>query len=56
MTALLAFLAGVHELGEGQVGLSAMRIASHKLNLGLVQGFFLGVLCNALVFLPFGCV
>ncbi len=49
MTALLTFLAGVHELGEGQVGLSAMRIASHKLNLGWGQGFFLGVLCNALV-------
>ena len=47
--AVLVFLAGHHDLDNGEAGRVAMRIAAAKAELPFMQAFFLGVLCNALV-------
>ncbi len=47
--AVLVFLAGHHELDNGEAGRVAVRIAAAKAELPFMQAFFLGVLCNALV-------
>jgi formate transporter len=38
-----------YELGDGQVGLSYMAIAQHKLHHGFAQAVALGIMCNVLV-------
>jgi formate transporter len=48
-TALLVYLGGTHQLGEGAFGLTAVGIAAAKLRLPFVQAVALGVLCNVLV-------
>lgn len=48
-TAVLVVLSGVMELDGGAVGEKAAAIASGKLNLGLHEAFFRGILCNVLV-------
>jgi formate/nitrite transporter len=48
-TALLALLAGHYLMGNGQVGLAALRLADAKAALPFDQAFFLAVLCNTLV-------
>jgi formate/nitrite transporter len=48
-TAAVVCVAGVHHLGGGAWGATAIEIASSKLGLGFVQAVALGVLCNALV-------
>ena len=47
--AFAAFGAGLHESGDGAVGLAALGIAAAKLRLGFAQAVMLGVLCNVLV-------
>ncbi len=47
--AVLVFLAGHHDLDNGEAGRVAVRIAAAKTELPFMQAFFLGVLCNALV-------
>ena len=48
-TALLVFLSGHPFAGAGGVAVAALEIARVKSELGLVQSFFLGVMCNVLV-------
>ena len=48
-TALLVALSGQWRFSEHAVGANAVRIANAKVNLGLEEAFFLGVLCNGLV-------
>lgn len=48
-TALLVFLARQYTFGGGQVGITALSIASTKTSLGFGQAIVLGLLCNALV-------
>jgi formate transporter FocA len=48
-TAALVYLSGQHTFGTGSVGLTALSIARHKVQLEFVDAIFLGVLCNALV-------
>ena len=48
-TALLVLLAGLHGLGGGAVGRTALTIAAVKAALPTGQLFFLAVLCNVLV-------
>ena len=48
-TALLVLLAGHHLLGNGQVGLTALRTAEAKAALPFDRAVALGVLCNTLV-------
>jgi formate transporter len=48
-TALLVFLAGHYNFGHGEVGGTAMYLASAKTLLPWHQAFFLGILCNVLV-------
>lgn len=48
-TGVLVVLSGVLELNGGAVGGTAASIASTKLELGLVEAFFRGILCNVLV-------
>lgn len=48
-TALLVFLAGHYNFGHGEVGSTALSIASAKSRLPWHQSFFLGILCNVLV-------
>jgi formate/nitrite transporter len=43
------FLSGQHLFNNGAIGLNALNIANHKVELGFVQAIFLGILCNALV-------
>ena len=45
----LAFLAGVHEAGEGAVGAAALRMAEEKASLGFGTALASGVLANMLV-------
>jgi formate/nitrite transporter len=47
--AVLVYLSGVLQLGEGAVAESASKIASAKVALPFAEAFFRGVLCNALV-------
>ena len=48
-TALLVFIAGTWELGNDEVGATALRISAAKVSYGLGQAIALGVLCNVLV-------
>jgi formate/nitrite transporter len=48
-TAILAYLAGVHLLGDGAVGDTAVRIALAKTELSPLQAVASGILCNVLV-------
>jgi formate transporter len=48
-TVLLVYLSGEHGFAGGQVGKTALTIASAKAGLPTVQLFFLAVLCNVLV-------
>ncbi|HXH20703.1 MAG TPA: formate/nitrite transporter family protein [Dehalococcoidia bacterium] len=48
-TAVLVLLSGQWRLGGEEVGATAVRIASAKVDLDFEGAFFLGVLCNALV-------
>lgn len=48
-TAVLVYLAGLHEFGGGAVGSTALTIASAKAGLPAVRLFFLALLCNVLV-------
>ena len=48
-TVLLVFLGRQYELGGGEVGVTAVRIAEAKTSLDFVQAVALGALCNALV-------
>lgn len=48
-TAALAYLAGVHLLGDGAVGDTAVRIALAKTELSPMQAVARGILCNVLV-------
>jgi len=48
-TAILAYLAGVHLLGDGAVGDTAVRIALAKTELSPMQAVARGILCNVLV-------
>jgi formate/nitrite transporter len=47
--AVLVYLSGVLQLGDGAFGSSAAQIASAKVALPITEAFFRGVLCNALV-------
>jgi formate/nitrite transporter len=48
-TALLIYLARQYTFGGGEVGVTALSIASSKTSLGFGQAIVLGLLCNALV-------
>lgn len=48
-TVTLVLLAGVHELGDGALGETAIRIARTKAGLDPMQALMRGVLCNVLV-------
>lgn len=48
-TALLVFLAGHYTFGHGEVGKTALYLASAKSQLSPDKAFFLGILCNVLV-------
>ncbi|TAK22746.1 MAG: formate transporter FocA [Chloroflexota bacterium] len=48
-TALLVFVSGQYQFGNGTVGASALIIGESKLGYGFVQAVALGILCNALV-------
>jgi formate/nitrite transporter len=48
-SAVLVFLSGQHELGDGAVGEQALAIAVAKTDLDFGQAVLLGALCNALV-------
>ncbi len=48
-TAALVFLSGQYRFGDGAVAIAALNIAEAKGELGFVEAFFLGVLCNVLV-------
>jgi formate/nitrite transporter len=48
-TALLVFLSKQYTFGGGQVGVTALTVASTKTSYGFGQAIALGVLCNALV-------
>ncbi len=48
-TAALLFLSGQYTFGGGAVGLTALNIANAKAEIGLLEAFVLGILCNVLV-------
>ena len=48
-TVVLVLLAGVHQLGDGAIGETAVRIARAKVALDPVEALARGVLCNVLV-------
>jgi formate/nitrite transporter len=48
-TAVLVFLARQYTFGNGEVGVTALTVASTKTSLGFGQAIVLGALCNALV-------
>ena len=48
-TAVLVFLAQQYKFGGGQVGVTALTIATTKTSYGFGQAIVLGLLCNALV-------
>ncbi|WP_417910792.1 formate/nitrite transporter family protein [Candidatus Electronema sp. PJ] len=49
ITVVLVVLAGVDNLGDGAVGLTAVKIAAGKSHLTLIEAFLRGMFCNALV-------
>jgi formate transporter len=48
-TAIIVFWSHQWMLGSGEVGATALEIASFKLNLTVIQAFWRGLLCNVLV-------
>jgi formate transporter len=48
-TAILVFLSKQYTFGGGEVGVTALSVASAKTSLGFGQAIVLGMLCNALV-------
>jgi formate transporter len=48
-TAVLVFLGRQYTFGNGATGITALKIAASKCDLGFVQAVALGILCNALV-------
>jgi formate/nitrite transporter len=48
-TAVIVYLSGQYEFGGGEVGQTALSIATTKTSLGFGQAVALGMLCNALV-------
>jgi formate transporter FocA len=48
-TAVLLYLSGQYEFGNGSVGAAALSAANAKCNLGFGQAIALGILCNGLV-------
>jgi formate/nitrite transporter len=48
-TVFLVYVAGNWELGSGEVGGTALRIAASKVSYGFAQAIALGILCNVLV-------
>ncbi len=48
-TALIMYATEQHMMGDGQVGLTALKIAQAKCELGLAPAFTRGIYCNALV-------
>ena len=48
-TAVIVYVSGQYEFGDGAVGQTALSIAAAKTSLGFVQAVALGMLCNALV-------
>jgi len=48
-TAVMAFLSGQYLFDQGAIGETALRIAQAKMTLGMIEAFFLGILCNILV-------
>ncbi len=49
LTMLMMLLSGQYRFNNGAIGLNALNIAHHKVELDFVEALFLGVLCNALV-------
>lgn len=49
ITLLLVYLSGYLHGHDSQVGVTAIKIALYKVDHSFVEGFFLGVFCNALV-------
>jgi formate/nitrite transporter len=49
LTVGMMFLSGQYRFNGGEIGLTALNIANHKVGLDFVQAIFLGILCNALV-------
>jgi formate transporter len=48
-TAIMVFLSRQYTFGDGQVGFTALHIATTKINLAPIQAIALGMLCNILV-------
>ena len=48
-TVALGYMAGVLQAVDLNVGIQALKVASHKTNLSFTEAFFRGILCNALV-------
>ncbi|MCX7912003.1 MAG: formate transporter FocA [Dehalococcoidales bacterium] len=48
-TAAVVFWGKHYEMASGGIGVTALNIASFKVNLGFVQAIILGILCNAMV-------
>jgi formate transporter FocA len=48
-TAIMVFFSRQYTFGENSVGITALKIASSKVNLDFFQAIALGILCNALV-------
>jgi formate transporter len=53
-TAILIFFSKEYTFGGGGIGVTALEIASEKLNLDFLEAIVLGLLCNILVCLPSG--
>lgn len=49
LTLLLLYLSGFLDSHHHQVGVTAIKIALHKVDHSFIEGFFLGLFCNALV-------
>ena len=48
-TAVMVYWSGIHNLADGEVAATAMRIAEAKLALAPIETFIRGILCNVLV-------
>jgi formate transporter len=48
-TAIFLYLSGQWRFGGGAIGLNALNIAQHKVQLDFLPALFLGIFCNALV-------
>lgn len=49
LTAVLLYLSDQWSFGGGAIGLNALNIANHKVQLDFLPALFLGIFCNALV-------